>query len=100
MRLSAFLLSVLWTLTAEEDASAGRSRDLIAQNSNTRLLEEHSYVRCLLIDFSKAFDVVDHDILVSKLSQLPPCILQWISSFLTLEPSKLNTPLICRLSYL
>ena len=32
----------------------------------TRLLEDNSYVRCLLIDFSKAFDVVDHGILVSK----------------------------------
>ena len=32
----------------------------------TRLLEDISYVRCLLIDFSKAFDVVDHGILVSK----------------------------------
>jgi len=39
----------------------------------------------LLIDFSKAFDVVDHGILVSKLSRfnIPPCILQWISCVLT-----------------
>jgi len=51
----------------------------------TTLLGDNSYVRCLLIDFSKAFDVVDHGILVSKLSQLniPPCILHWISCFLT-----------------
>ena len=26
----------------------------------TRMLEANAYVRCLLIDFSKAFDVVDH----------------------------------------
>jgi len=37
------------------------------------------------IAFSKAFDVVDHGILVSNLSRLniPPCILHWISYFLT-----------------
>jgi len=51
----------------------------------TRLLEDNSYVRCLLIDFTKAFGVVDHGILVSKLFRLniPPCILQSISCFLT-----------------
>ena len=51
----------------------------------TRLLETNSYVRYLLIDFSKAFDVVDHGILAAKLSGLniPPAILSWIFSFLT-----------------
>ena len=51
----------------------------------TRLLETNSYVRCLLIDFSKAFDVVDHGILAAKLARLniPPVILSWIFSFLT-----------------
>jgi len=34
----------------------------------TRLLETNSYVRCLLIDFSKAFDVVDRGILAAKLT--------------------------------
>ena len=33
----------------------------------TRLLEEKN-VRCLLTDFSKAFDKVDHTILVQKLT--------------------------------
>jgi len=39
----------------------------------------------LLIDFSKAFDVVDHGILAAKLTGLnmPPAILSWIFSFLT-----------------
>ena len=51
----------------------------------TRLLETNSYVRCLLVDFSKAFDVIDHSILATKLEQLnlPSCILKWIGSFLT-----------------
>ena len=31
------------------------------------LLETNKYVRCLLIDFSKAFDSVDHAILLKKL---------------------------------
>ena len=51
----------------------------------TQMLETSSYVRCLLIDFSKAFDVVDHPVLVAKLSQLPlpPRILNWLISFLS-----------------
>jgi len=51
----------------------------------TVMLEDCEYVRCLLIDFSKAFDVVDHAVLLSKLSQLdlPHCIFNWLISFLT-----------------
>ena len=49
------------------------------------MLEDCEYVRCLLVDFSKAFDVVDHSVLLSKLSglNLPHCILNWLISFLT-----------------
>jgi len=49
------------------------------------LLESNQYVRCVLIDFSKAFDTVDHAILVRKLFSLkvPVFIIQWIMSFLT-----------------
>ena len=51
----------------------------------TRLLEEHSYVRCLLVDFTKAIDIAHHGILASKLSQfnISPSILHWIMSFVT-----------------
>ena len=49
------------------------------------MLETGSYVQCLLIDFSKAFDSVDHLKLVNKLKQygLSHSIITWIVSFLT-----------------
>ena len=50
----------------------------------TTMLENCDFVRCLMIDFSRAFDVVDHSVLLAKLSQLnlPECIQNWIVSFL------------------
>ena len=49
------------------------------------MLENNSYVRCLLIDFSKAFDIAKHTIILSKLSalDLPSYVLNWIIAFLT-----------------
>jgi len=49
------------------------------------MLEQNNYVRCLMIDFTKAFDTVDHIILLSKLIQLniPTFIVKWICSFLS-----------------
>jgi hypothetical protein len=49
------------------------------------MLETNRYVRCVLIDFSKAFDLVDHAILIKKLSNflIPPLILHWIVAFLS-----------------
>ena len=49
---------------------------------------ESAYVRCLMVDFTKAFDTVDHVILLSKLAQLnlPAFVIKlinWICSFLT-----------------
>jgi len=54
-------------------------------NHSTLMLENNSYIRCLFIDFSKAFDVVRHSILLSKISSLniPPMALNWIIAFLT-----------------
>ena len=50
----------------------------------SRLLETNSYVRCLTIDFSKAFDTVSHSVLLHKISalDLPDAIHDWIVSFL------------------
>jgi len=49
------------------------------------MLENNSYVRCLLIDFSKAFDIVKHTIILSNFSalDLPSSVLNWIIAFLT-----------------
>ena len=51
----------------------------------TRLLETNDYVRCLLVDFSKAFGAVSHVLLIRKLQKLniPPFVINWIINFLT-----------------
>jgi len=46
------------------------SSPLSLQHHVTRLLESNAYVRCLIVDFSKAFDTIDHVILLSKLKRL------------------------------
>ena len=47
--------------------------------------QTNKYVRCLMIDFAKAFDVVDHVILLGKLQTLgiDQFALNWIVSFLS-----------------
>ena len=42
-------------------------------------------VRAVLFDFKKAFDLIDHRILVSKLRvhDIPEAVLSWITDFLT-----------------
>jgi len=49
------------------------------------MLETNHFVRCFLIDFSKAFDTVNHAILITKLKRLklPFYILNWIINFLS-----------------
>jgi len=61
------------------------------------MLETNRYVRCLVIDFSKAFDVVNHEILLHKLSalDLPNNIYNWIVSFLTGRQQKCIVNEVC-----
>jgi len=49
------------------------------------MLEQCFYVRCIMIDFCKAFDRVNHPILFRKLAALgfPDSAISWIYSFLT-----------------
>ena len=61
----------------------------------THHLERTGYVRCLLIDFSKAFDIVDRSLLMLKLENLslPLEIKAWIASFLSnrTQATKINS---------
>ena len=61
------------------------SEDIYFTHQVTKMLEHNNYVRCLMIDFSKTFDTVDHVILLSKLVQLklPGFVINWICSFLS-----------------
>ena len=49
------------------------------------MFQENKYVRCLLIDFTKAFDSVDHLTLIVKLKDrnIADNIIQWVVEFLT-----------------
>ena len=43
-----------------------------------------SYVRVLFLDYSKAFDVINHTILINKMTvmNLPPHLVHWMAAFL------------------
>ena len=42
-------------------------------------------VRVLLLDFSKAFDKIDHHILIRKMEEMAidPVLIEWVKQFLT-----------------
>ena len=65
--------------------SGSTTSALIAVNHYVaHLLESHSYFWCISLDFSKAFDTINHPILFQKLQKLnlPANILLWICRFL------------------
>lgn len=57
---------------------------LFTHNLHT-ILDKRSRVDCVFLDFSKAFDIVDHRLLLLKLSTLKidPKLLTWLEYFLT-----------------
>ena len=69
--------------TVPEAASSPRKRT-IADGGQPCTSVYVDYVKCLMIDFSRVFDVVDHPGLLAKLSKrdLPESIQNWIVSFL------------------
>ena len=50
----------------------------------TRILETNDCVRCLLVDFSKAFDPINHVLLITKsqLLYIPSVIINSVINFL------------------
>ena len=51
-----------------------------------------STIRVLLCDYSKAFDLIDHRLLVNKIKQLdiPNSVINWVISFLTYRPQRVK----------
>lgn len=66
-------------------------------DSATSSLEKNNYVKCVLVDFSKAFDIVDHNIVITKINSLnmPESIKKWIVSFLTNRKQKVIVDGVC-----
>ena len=58
---------------------------LLVYNDVSAWLDSHYAVDVVLFDFSKAFDVVPHSVLIAKLSKLgiSGCLLRWIADFLS-----------------
>ena len=56
----------------------------LLHNWLSALEEPNTFIRTCMIDFSKAFDRIDHNILIDKLRLLnvPPVLLNWCASFL------------------
>ena len=54
------------------------------QHKQLTTFDEGGSVRVLFIDFRKAFDLVDHNILITKLKRfnVPNCLIQWFQSYL------------------
>ena len=57
-------------------------------------------VRAVLFDFKKAFNLIDHPILVSKLQEydIPEVVLSWVTDFLTEWKQRLRSAQILSLS--
>ena len=58
----------------------------------SRAKDQQLPTTAIFFDFSKAFDLVDHEILLSKLSQmLPEWITSWIAAYLTSRTQRVKT---------
>ena len=92
--LEGFVFSWLCTIVMPyiDPHHFGRIRDSSTSHALVRLIHEwlqaaetpKAVIRSCLIDFSKAFDRINHNILIHKLDLLivPPILLNWCASFL------------------
>ena len=53
---------------------------------------QRQYIRVLFLDYAKAFDHIDHNILLNKLASygIPDFLLQWIRGFLTVRQQRVR----------
>jgi hypothetical protein len=53
--------------------------------------------RVILFDYKKAFDLIDHRLLLNKLAtyDIPQCTLEWITDFLTCRKQRVNLSADC-----
>ena len=91
--LEKYVYSLLWTHLLENAPLStnqwgfqkGKSTvtSLLAATQN--ILDQRGNVMCVFFDFSKAFDMVPHQRLMTRLSELKihPCLLSWICSYLS-----------------
>ena len=73
---------------AQHGAKSGRSTvtQLLLQHQRIlEIFEDQANVELVFLDFSKAFDVIDHSILLAKLAAMGVRgkLLEWIRSFIT-----------------
>ncbi len=56
-----------------------------------------NFARLSLLDYSKAFDLVNHNILISKLLNIgiPSPIVRWVAAFLLNRTSVLKSAMLC-----
>ena len=69
---------------------SGSTEDALIDLTHTIsvMREDNKYVRCLMIDFSKAFDTVNHAILIMLMKKLveyglDQYVIEWVLSFLS-----------------
>ena len=57
----------------------------LLRNCYNSAAASRNFVRILLLDYSKAFDLINHQIILQKLSDIgvPELLLRWITAFLT-----------------
>ena len=97
------LLMCVWDkLDSKQFALPGRSTTQALVYLLHTILESvdggEMYVRMFFSDFSKEFDLVDHNVLLRELDNLDvdPHLVRWIAAFLTNQNKKKNTHVLDR----